>query len=216
MHPGWTVVIPVKPWGEAKSRMAAHHPAPALLARAFLEDVLDAVSCVPCIRRTIVATHDDEVTAVAHAHGALAIDDAGYPGINPAVAQAMDFRLPGTGVAALVSDLPWLTPDALDLALGLGSGHDVCIVPDLEGTGTTLWMAASVDGLPARFGPDSRRAHERSGAVDLVRAHPDAADDLRPARSDADTALALRESDGLLLGAHTRRLLQERPLLAEG
>ncbi len=212
MHPGWTVVIPVKPWSEAKSRLAAHHPAPALLARAFLEDVLVAVTCVPRVRRIIVVSHDAEVAEVAHAHGAVTIDDTGHPGINAAIARGADACWPGTALAALVSDLPWLTPRSLDRALALGEEHPTSFLPDLDGTGTTLWMSASTLGLPSRFGPQSRAAHAASGATDLMQAHPQAGDDVRPARCDADTANALSGHHGLVLGARTRGALQLSPL----
>jgi 2-phospho-L-lactate guanylyltransferase len=212
MHPGWTVLIPVKPWGEAKSRLAADHPAPALLARAFLEDVLVAATCVPRVRRIVVVSHDAEVAEVAHAHGAVTVDDTGHPGINAAIARGAESRCPGTALAALVSDLPWLTPRSLDSALALGEGHPTSFLADLEGTGTTLWMSASAAGLPTQFGPQSRAAHAASGAIDLAQAYPQADADLLPARCDADTADALSGHHGLVLGARTRRALQDAPL----
>ena len=199
----WTAIVPVKDFRLAKSRL---HQAPVptdRLAQAFLEDMLAALSAASGIDQVLVATHDPDVQAVADAAGARCVDDRGHPGINAAAQHAAELRSPGTGIAVLVSDLPSLTGQAVDLVLGLAVHHPTSFVPDLEGTGTTMWLCPRGAGFPSHFGVDSRRRHTEAGAVDLVQTHPGAAEALRPARIDVDTEDALQCATVLGIGRHT-------------
>lgn len=201
----WSVIIPVKDLSRAKSRMAEGRPEPSALARAFLADVLDAVLSCPLVDRTIVATSDPEVMQIATHHGATSIDDSSHPGINAgATWAAREARTTG-GIVVMVSDLPRLTSTALSRALELAAGHPVSFVPDLQGTGTTMWLAHEPAAMPPRFGLNSREAHLTAGAVDLVERYGD--ETLLPARADADTPEQLDGALGGPLGAHTRRAL---------
>lgn len=215
VHSGWSVIVPVKRLDEAKSRFTDSYDDPALLAQAFLEDVLDIVAMVPRVRRTIVTTSDSRAAAIAIEHGAMIVDDSDSPGINAAAAQASHQRAAHTAVAVLVSDLPWLTAPALDTALSLGEEHETSFIADHDGLGTTLWMSASTSGQSSHFGRGSRDAHARSGAVDLIAVHPHRAAELDPVRRDADTANALIHGDSVPPCSHTAELLRHRPLAAQ-
>jgi 2-phospho-L-lactate guanylyltransferase len=205
----WTVIIPVKDLSRAKSRMADGRPAPSDLARAFLADVLDAVHPCPLVDRIIVATSDPEAMAIATAHGALSVDDTGHPGINAGATWAARSATAGTGVAVMVSDLPRLTTAAVSRVLELASAHPVSFVADLQGTGTTMWLALSPTLMPPHFGAESRQAHLATGAVDLVERYPDQV--LLPARADADTPEHLEGAGAGRLGPHTRQALDGNP-----
>jgi 2-phospho-L-lactate guanylyltransferase len=209
---GWTVILPVKGLTTAKSRLAAGSLAPGELALAFLRDAMSAALATPRVATVVVATSDDRVRATAESAGAVVIDDAGHPGINAAAqwaaAQwaAMSAR-PASRIAVMVSDLPCLTPEALDEALGLAEQHPTSFVPDLDGTGTTLWCATAGNAVDPHFGPQSRSAHLAAGAVDLVSAHPSAGARLEPARCDVDTEAALAHARGLRPGPATQAVL---------
>jgi 2-phospho-L-lactate/phosphoenolpyruvate guanylyltransferase len=209
---GWAVILPVKGLIAAKSRMAAGAQEPGDLALAFFRDALAAALATPRVARVIVATSDERVRAVAESAGAVVIDDAGHVGINAAArwaaargADAPD--APASHVAVMVSDLPCLTPGALDSALGLAEGHPTSFVTDLDGVGTTLWCATAGHAVDPHFGPGSRAAHLAAGAVDLVAAHPSAAARLEPARCDVDTEAALEHARGMGPGAATLAVL---------
>ena len=199
--------MPVRDFQSAKSRLGGARVATDRLARAFLEDVLAALSRAQGITDILVATHDPSVAAVVTESGARTIDDHGHPGINAAAAHAATFRAPGTGIAVLVSDLPCLTDEAVDLALRLAEPHPTSFVPDLEGSGTSMWLSPHGAGLPSHFGVQSRRAHGAAGAVDLVISHPDAADSLLPARLDVDTESALDRAVAHGVGPRTAAAL---------
>lgn len=207
MHPGWSIVIPVKPLASAKSRLASLPVPPDQLARAFLIDVLNAVMLVPRVRRVLVASSDPDVASIARLAGALFVDDSGLQGINASAKLARGHRAEGTAVGVLVSDLPWLTPASLDAALALGDSHECSFVADADSTGTTLWMASPHHRGNSHFGPGSRRHHREAGSIDLVQERDIDARLLAPLRRDVDTAAALEPTPGLRMGVSTALLI---------
>lgn len=203
----WSVVFPVKVLAAAKSRLSAGSSAPGELALAFFRDALAAAVATPRVRRVVVATSDERVRATAEAAGAVVIDDDGHPGINAAARWGARHCGDGHGIAVLVSDLPCLTPLALDVALGAAEMHATSFLADLDGTGTTMWCATVPDPVDPHFGSESRRAHLAAGAVDIVAEHPALLADLERARCDVDTDLALQRARDLGVGAATRSAL---------
>jgi len=210
----WTVIVPVKGFSAAKSRIDSASAAPADLARAFLKDVLAAIAQAPSVARLIVATADPAVAEVASEHGAEVVDDSGHPGINAAAAHASRQRAAGTGVAVVVSDLPGLTPSALGAALSLASLASTSFIADRAGTGTTMWMSGDGLGFPCHFGPQSRRAHVAAGALDLVAHHPEQRSALAAARADIDTWSELLEATRV--GSFTAELLEANSVIHLG
>lgn len=204
----WTVVIPVKGLTHAKSRMGETLLAPGTLAQAFLLDVLESVTASASVQEVIVATGDPVVTELAQSYGATIADDTGRPGINAAVMGAALTCAVSTPLAVVVSDLPRLTSTALDLVMAAAERNAVSFVADLEGTGTTIWLAESNAHLPPLFGTDSRAMHRAAGAVDLVEAVGESyASRILAARCDADTFADLTDPALPPLGRHTRAVL---------
>jgi 2-phospho-L-lactate guanylyltransferase len=195
--PAWTVVLPVKGLGEAKSRLAVDGSG---VARAFLVDVLAAAAGCSQVAEVVVATHDPAVGALARNAGARVFDDSGHPGINAAAAQAAS-RARGP-VAVVVSDLPCLTSDDLSAVLVAAADHERAFVRDADGTGTTMLLAVDPNRLRPAFGPGSAAAHEATGAVDLAATHA-----WPRARRDVDTAEALADAVALGVGPATRSVL---------
>ena len=206
----WSVVFPVKVLAAAKSRLAAGTPAPGELALAFFLDALAAAVATPRVGQVVVATSDARVRASAESVGAVVIDDASHPGINAAARWAAAHCDDGRGVAVLVSDLPCLTPQSLETALRAAEGHATSFLADLDGTGTTLWCATAPHAVDPHFGIDSRQAHRRAGAVDLVAEHPAAVAELEPARRDVDTDSALQRARAVGVGPATAATLSAR------
>jgi 2-phospho-L-lactate guanylyltransferase len=84
-------------------------------------------------------------------------------------------------------------------------------VADAPGSGTTLLLSDTRGTLAARFGVNSRYAHEAGGALLL-------ADAGRSLRRDVDTMEDLEDAIKLGVGAHTRaalELLGRQPGLAD-
>ncbi|WP_336713818.1 2-phospho-L-lactate guanylyltransferase [Arthrobacter sp. USHLN218] len=219
-HPAgqWTLVVPFKGGPGAKSRLGhAGHGGPGLrpdvrsgLALAFLADTVAAAQAVPEVADIVIVSSDPAVlTAIPDI---VLVADPGA-GLNAAVAAGVEWarvQAPHCPVAALTGDLPCLLP--LDLAAGLGAAaqHPRALVPDRDGTGTTMITALPGRELIPRFGPGSCEAHTRAGHVPLPVL---AASTLR---LDVDTVQDLNRALHRGTGDHTRSTMLQPPPRAYG
>jgi 2-phospho-L-lactate/phosphoenolpyruvate guanylyltransferase len=203
----WQVVVPVRGGAVGKSRLRSieGHVLTDIDRRDLaLAMARDTVSAAVASARgpVLVLTADEAVQAMAADCGASVAPDGGR-GLNAELACAVVALPPADGVCVLLGDLPAIRPadlaEALDQA-GSTSAHGV-VVPDWEGTGTTL--VALAPGRLGRagfcFGPDSARRHRQAGlrevGLHLVRL-----------RSDVDTAQAWDRAVRLGLGPATTAL----------
>jgi len=193
----WVVVVPVKRFGTAKSRLLVPPSYRARLARAMaLDTVAAAVQCAA----VVVVT--DEQPADFRALGALVVPDSPAAGLNPALVHGAASAPVGAGTAALSADLPALQPAELTFALRLLPVGARGVVADATGAGTTLLAAAPGVALSPAFGPASYRRHRSSGAIALARAGPGL-------RRDVDTVEDLAAAAALGLGRRTQQLYAE-------
>lgn len=157
----WTVVVPVKDLELAKSRLEAPSGrARAELALAFARDTLAAVLATASVAGVVLVTSEPRMVEAAP-DGVRVVPDPGR-GLVAALSAGAG-AVEGGPVALLLGDLPALRPGELDAALGAAADHERAMVPDAEGTGTTLLTAARADLVRPAFGPGSRAAHERAG-----------------------------------------------------
>jgi 2-phospho-L-lactate guanylyltransferase len=194
----WTVLVPVKDLGSAKSRLRGALPGVphADLVLALVLDTLAAALACPAVAGVLVVSSDEAIASAARDVGAKVVPDAPAAGLNAALAHGA--AVTGRGpLAALAGDLPALR--GTDLAATLRAVTVRGYVRDAAGTGTTLLAAPPGVPLDPRFGPGSAGAHAASGAVAL----PAAAS----LRRDVDTAADLAAATLLGLGARTAGLL---------
>lgn len=199
----WSVVIPVKRLPDAKSRLAPlSGELRAALALAFASDAVAAAAASPLVAALFVVTGDDAVAQRLSALGARILPDDARGGLNGALESGRRRALaddPRRRVAALTSDLPALRTG--DLTAALASATDGrAFVADAPGSGTTLLLSDVRGTLAPRFGPNSRYAHEASGATLLTAAG-------RSLRRDVDTVEDLEDAIRLGVGAHTAAAL---------
>jgi 2-phospho-L-lactate guanylyltransferase len=158
------LVIPVKPFSEAKTRLAgALSPqARAGLMRELLTGVLVQVRESGLLAGTVVISRDEAVLALARNLGAQALHETGA-GLNAALDEArrMIADRGADGMLVLPADLPLLTADDIlqlyDLAL---SDVEVAIAPSHDG-GTNALLLCPPDAMEFSFGPDSFVRHVR-------------------------------------------------------
>ena len=177
--PLWAV-IPVKPFREAKSRLAAalSPDERANLSREFLIHTLDVLKQVPAVKRALVVSRDTAALQLARKQGAYTVTESGSPELNLALARAADMCISfgATAVLILPSDLPLLTPgDVAALIAAAGNETGVVIAPDRREQGTNALLARPPRAIPYAFGPGSlamhvRLARERQMPVHLYRA----------------------------------------------
>ena len=157
------VAVPVKDLVNAKQRLIPLL-APAErgeLARAMLEDVLDALDRAR-LGDVLVVTRDPAVEVLAKRHGAATLGEEVNRGHTEAVAHAQRAAL-ARGARRFVTipgDVPCTTPDELStLAAALPRGPGVAFVPSLSGFGTNAVLLEPPDRLPLKFGEPSFENH---------------------------------------------------------
>lgn len=193
---GFVLLVPVKTTADAKSRLGLDADRRLQLRHAFAQDAIAAAR--QCDRVEVHVVGDGAGLDVP------ALPDEGAGDLNEALRRAaLRVARPDAGTAVLLADLPCLVPD--DLAAALGAAQQLggrCFVPDAEGTGTTLLLAAPGTDLDPRFGRDSARHHLASGARRLELPVPSL-------RRDVDTAADLEAARVLGVGPHTRAVLED-------
>ncbi len=161
--PPVVVLIPVKAFARAKSRLAASlDPTQrAQLARSMATTVVRAAAPLP----VTVVCDDDDVAAWATSVGA-SVEMTPGGGLNGAVTEAVD-RLRARGVARVViahGDLPFarsferFAPGAPD-DLAPRPANGVVIVPDRRRSGTNVLSVPTDSGFRFAYGTDSLDLH---------------------------------------------------------
>jgi 2-phospho-L-lactate guanylyltransferase len=203
----WAVVVPVKLLARAKSRIAPlAGPRRPELALAMAYDTVTAVVAAREAGKVIVVTDDPVAAGELSAAGATVVPDEPRAGLNAALAYGAAWagrRWPGSGLAALSADLPALRPVEIGAALRAAAAWPEAFVPDLQGSGTTLYTAAPGVAFRPRFGGESRRRHADGGAAELL------LPGMKGLRRDVDTPEDLRDAARLGLGPRTGALAAE-------
>ena len=185
----WSVLIPFKGAPGAKSRFTQDGisgDARAQLAEAFLTDVVNAVlGCARVTSLTVVTPRANSVPTLGE--GVVVREEPdGTHGLNAAVSWGLSHVAPtGRSVAVITGDLPLLTAGELSEIFELAEAHERSLVPDADGTGTTMLLFREWSPIEPQFGPGSRIAHERLGFVTLE------LDPASGARRDVDTVAQL-------------------------
>jgi 2-phospho-L-lactate guanylyltransferase len=204
-------LVPVKRLDAAKSRLRDTLPGDAVpkLARAMLEDLLEALLAVPELEVVAVVTEDPEVARVAESQGAgaLLLDDAG---LNPSLAAGAE-RLADRGPDALLvvlGDVAGATPADLGALLAAGRTMQppwAVLAPSRDG-GTTALLRSPPDAFPSAFGPDSAARHREAAQRAGVRLRELSPPSLQVDLDGAEDLDAFLASSGA--GKRTRALLE--------
>lgn len=200
----FVLLVPVKAWPRAKSRLEVPGVAVPELAAAFAADALHSARLARQVREVVVVTDSDAFTA----DGVTVVADRGSGDLNAALRAAVEDVAARHGgdvsVAAMCADLPCLLTADLDAALEQAHAHGGrAYVADAEGTGTTLLAAPAGIALDPRFGVGSAASHGASGAAAIDLAVP-------TLRRDVDTRVDLASAVTLGVGPHTRAVLARR------
>ena len=189
------------------------------LALAFTLDTISAAVHCREVRAVIVVTDDPRVTgaltvpvqeslsvdpAEVDLANILVVPDLPAAGLNAALRHGAAVALgrhPSSRVGAVSADLPALRPDELGMVLRAADDHEVAMVADWHGAGTTVLLARSSAMFKPSFGVGSRARHVADGAVVL-------GDDMASVRVDVDTVADLHAALLLGVGAATRAQAQ--------
>ena len=198
------MVVPVKAWSAAKSRLDLPEHGRRAIVRAMAADTLAATARCDVVGDLTVVAGADSLTRSPElaAAGRILVQPDHIADLDAALSWALT-QLPTNTqwTALMVADLPALTPKALSRALASaadGEGNSSMMVTDRHGSGTTLLTAATPSLLTPCFGVGSARRHRDLGVAPLP-----LDDVLNSLRCDVDTIDDLSVARALGLGPRT-------------
>lgn len=160
-----SVLVPVKPFADAKSRLAEilTDDRRAALCRDLLAHTLSVVRDCPSVAATIVISREAAARDMAAGYGAETAAEAPEDGLNQALATgaALATRRGAAAVLVLPADLPALGSNDVE-ALIAARGHalpGIAIAPDAAGDGTNALLLTLPAPIAFRFGPGSFAVH---------------------------------------------------------
>lgn len=165
--PGLWAVVPVKPFAEAKSRLAPllDGASRAALSRALLSRTLRVVTQADCCAGLVVVSRDVTALALAEESGAVPLREDGHD-LNAALEQARRFVVDRGAQALLVlpADLAAVEADDIRSVAALADdGRSVVVAPSSTG-GTNLLLLRPPGILPFAYGPGSFDRHVQRAA----------------------------------------------------
>jgi len=157
------ILVPVKNMDGSKQRLSpVLSPAQRhLLAKAMLQDVLDALA--KCSRRheVTVVSGDPVAQHLAKSYGFGIIADALNPGETGAIEMATAYcRQRGAKYTLVMpGDIPLVQHDEIDAIFAAAPPEGTVLVPSASGRGTNAALRRPADLFPLRFGNDSFLPH---------------------------------------------------------
>ncbi|MER7682496.1 2-phospho-L-lactate guanylyltransferase [Streptomyces sp. NPDC096934] len=201
----WTIVLPVKPFARAKSRLASEYGVSReALAHAFFRDTLETALDTPTVVQVLVVTGDGQAATESRRLGAVPVPDEPPSGLNAAISTAAHYAQTlghGGAIAVVTADLPALRRTELAAVLEKAAGHRRAFLADHAGIGTTVLAAADPQWLRPAFEGNSRRSHTLTGAREIDGLY------VPGARLDVDTPDDLQLARRLGVGPHTYTVL---------
>ena len=201
----WVAVVPVKALDTAKTRLTT---VPDMrrreLALAFAVDTVTALQGVDCLLAVVAVGGDDDLAADLTHRRVVVLAEPVPGGLNQAAQAGIDWargRHPQAGILVVPADLPALRSADVARVLAMASAHARAVLPDREGTGTTMLTGLPPTPPVPRFGRGSLARHLATGAVALD------ATGLERAAYDVDTAVHLEQARALGVGAATGQVL---------
>ncbi|SCW54994.1 2-phospho-L-lactate guanylyltransferase [Ancylobacter rudongensis] len=209
---GIWAVVPVKPFGLAKQRLASAFT-PIFrqeLVRAMLCDVLAALREARGLAGFAVITADPQAGRLARDRGGRWLIESEVRGLNPAASEAAArFGAEGAaGLLVLPGDLPAVTAGEIDALISShGSGRAASLIASQDGDGTNALLLSPPQAMGFAFGPGSFARHQAGAeALGIVPQVHESARFPGFAR-DIDTPDEVRRLTDLRPGSHTARLL---------
>jgi len=205
------IIIPVKPFAQAKTRLAPvlRKPLRATLARALLTRTLDIANAKleTWNLKPLVISRDLMALDIARSKGAAAMLENGHD-LNSALNEARQWAMQNGAGAILVlpADLPMLTTHDVEAMIELAC-EPACVViaPDRHERGTNALLLHPPDALHFAFGPRSFDEHRALAKASTLKLHvyrsPTIAFDL----DTPDDLKALRNACPTLDDRHLRK-----------
>ena len=156
------VIIPVKTFSNAKTRLDLSPQKIELLCKIMLEEILQITSISPRIEKTIVVTKEKQAIEIAEKFNATVIKDDDEESVNSAVALADKYLLENNFDASIVlpQDIPYIKTQDIDFMLNyIAPPNFAIIVPSRRFDGTNALVRMPIDLMKTHYDEDSYKIH---------------------------------------------------------
>ena len=156
------VIIPVKTFSNAKTRLDLSPQKIELLCKIMLEEILQITSISPRIEKTIVVTKERHAIEIAEKFNATVIKDEKEESVNSAVALADKYLLENNFDASIVlpQDIPYIKTQDIDFMLNyIAPPNFAIIVPSRRFDGTNALVRMPIDLMKTHYDEDSYKIH---------------------------------------------------------
>ena len=156
------VIIPVKTFSNAKTRLDLSTQKIESLCKIMLEEILQITSISPRIEKTIVVTKEKQAIEIAEKFNATVIKDEKEESVNSAVALADKYLLENNFDASIVlpQDIPYIKTQDIDFMLNyIAPPNFAIIVPSRRFDGTNALVRMPIDLMKTHYDEDSYKIH---------------------------------------------------------
>lgn len=156
------VIIPVKTFSNAKTRLDLPSEKIEELCKVMLEEILQTVSISPHIEKTIIVTKEEKAIQIAEKFNAIIIRDEKEESVNGAVALADKYLLENGFDASIVfpQDIPYIKTQDIDFMLNYKAPPNFAIiVPSRRFDGTNALVRMPIDLMETHYDEDSYKIH---------------------------------------------------------
>ena len=162
-------IVPVKPLRRGKSRLAKVISAEerADLNQYLLEHTIQVLTTIEEIENILVISRDTEALALARDLGARTVQEYGRPGLNTALARAVEIAksYETRGILVVPADLPRLDADDIRKILAHRSDPPVVVIaPDRKREGTNVLFVCPPHLIDFSYGTGSFQKHQDAAA----------------------------------------------------
>ena len=156
------VIIPVKTFSNAKTRLELSPSKVEALCKIMLEEILHTVSISPQIEKTIIVTKEEKAIEIGKRFDAHIIIDEKEESVNNAVALADKYLLENNFDASIVfpQDIPYIKTQDIDFMLNyIAPPNFAIIIPSRRFDGTNALVRMPIDLMETHYDEDSYKIH---------------------------------------------------------
>ena len=156
------VIIPVKTFSKAKTRLGLSANQKEQLCQVMLEEILHTLSISPQIEKTIMVTKEEKALEIGKKFNTVSILDNEEKSVNSAISLADKYLLENSFDASIVlpQDIPYIKTQDIDFMLNYKIPPNFAIVvPSRRFDGTNALVRMPVDLMKTHYDEDSYKIH---------------------------------------------------------
>lgn len=159
------VVIPVKTFSKAKTRLCLSEDKTVELCKTMLESVLDAVAQSQ-VNKIVLVSKDEDALKIGKKYDVEQIFEHAENGVNAAIALSEKYLLENDFGSSIVlpQDIPLIRPQDISSLLGFHrNSKSLIVVPSRKFDGTNALLRSPINVVETHYDEDSYKIHLRTG-----------------------------------------------------